>query len=443
MIRRCHPDEFDAVLEVINDGASAYRGVIPDDRWHEPYMPRDELRSEIEAGVRFWGSYDPGGELLGVMGIQDVEDVTLIRHAYVRTRSRRGGIGSALLSRLKEEATGPLLIGTWAAAEWAVRFYVKHGFRVVDPETKNRLLRRYWSVPERQIETSVVLADERWFRAAREVPCRYRDVDRAPDPGALVGYVDRVARMETFRAYKERSFDLLGIAEGSRILDVGCGSGHDIAALAERVGPSGLVAGVDSSRAMIDEARTRLESLAGRVDLRCADAYELPFDADTFDACRVDRVLQHLEDPGAAIRELVRVARPGARVVASEPDWGTLVVTASDRRATRAVAAAGSDSIPNGWVGRFLGPLFREAGLLDVALSFDGLVTTRFPEAEDMFQLRTFVEWAQRRGALSREEGANWLEDCERADEGGRFFASLTIFTARGHKPGERVGEEA
>ncbi|MEJ5311654.1 MAG: GNAT family N-acetyltransferase [Anaerolineae bacterium] len=144
---------------IINDAAQAYRGVIPADRWHEPYMSREELRHEIEAGVRFWG-YEEDGVLVGVMGIQDVQDVTLIRHAYVYIARRGQGIGSKLLTHLRTLTERPILIGTWAAATWAIRFYEKHGFRQVSWEEKERLLRTYWYIPERQVETSVVLAQE-------------------------------------------------------------------------------------------------------------------------------------------------------------------------------------------------------------------------------------------------------------------------------------------
>lgn len=158
MIRRCGEKDFEAIWEIINDGAQAYRGVIPADRWHEPYMPKEHLRGEMSDGVEFWG-YEDGGELAGVMGIQRVQDVTLIRHAYVRTARRRGGIGEKLLAHLRATAETPVLIGTWADAGWAIAFYEKHGFRVVGLAEKETLLRKYWKIPERQIETSVVLSD--------------------------------------------------------------------------------------------------------------------------------------------------------------------------------------------------------------------------------------------------------------------------------------------
>ena len=156
MIRRCAASDFGAVLVIINQAAEAYRGVIPADRWHDPYMSAKELEAEIEAGVNFWG-WDEEGVLIGVMGIQEVRDATLIRHAYVRSAAQGRGIGSALLAFLTARAQGKLLVGTWAAAEWAVRFYQSHHFRLVSPEEKDRLLMMYWSIPVRQKETSVVL----------------------------------------------------------------------------------------------------------------------------------------------------------------------------------------------------------------------------------------------------------------------------------------------
>ncbi len=162
MIRPCKAEEFDKIYELINEAAVAYKGVIPEDRWKEPYMSREELQHEIDDGVKFWGCYEKD-RLVGVMGIQPVQDVTLIRHAYVRTYEQHKGIGKKLLSRLLKETTRPVLVGTWSAAVWAVRFYEKNGFKLVSTEEKDRLLKKYWSIPERQISTSVVLADQQWF----------------------------------------------------------------------------------------------------------------------------------------------------------------------------------------------------------------------------------------------------------------------------------------
>ena len=162
MIRDCGTADFAAILTVINDAAEAYRGIIPADRWQEPYMADERLATEIAAGIAFRG-FDDGGALAGVMGCQPVMDVMLIRHAYVRTANRRRGIGGALLADLINDVECPVLIGTWAAATWAIRFYEKHGFRLTTTDQKNMLLEKYWSIPARQVETSVVLADPRWF----------------------------------------------------------------------------------------------------------------------------------------------------------------------------------------------------------------------------------------------------------------------------------------
>jgi len=156
MIRRCTDSDFAVIETIINEGAQAYRGAIPADCWHEPYMTESDLKAEIAAGVNFWG-WDESGALVGVMGFQKVRDATLIRHAYVRSAHQRRGVGSALLTTLAGQAVGPLLVGTWAAAEWAIRFYERHGFRLVSAAEKDRLLSTYWSIPLRQQETSVVL----------------------------------------------------------------------------------------------------------------------------------------------------------------------------------------------------------------------------------------------------------------------------------------------
>jgi len=163
-IRKSVANDFEAILAIINDAAQAYRGVIPSDRWHEPYMSADELAKEIAGGVIFWMAEDTG-RLLSVMGIQDKEDVALVRHAYTATTLQRKGIGTKLLRHVEALADKPILIGTWADASWAIEFYRRNGFTVVSDGDKNRLLRAYWSVPARQVETSVVLADRRWMKA--------------------------------------------------------------------------------------------------------------------------------------------------------------------------------------------------------------------------------------------------------------------------------------
>lgn len=166
MIRACRPDEIVEIAAVINDAAQAYRGLLPETFRRDPYLSLDELERECAAGVRFWG-FEEGGKLLGVMGLQDVGDVTLIRHAYVRTLRRRKGIGGRLLAALREKTPRPLLIGTWRAATWAIRFYERHGFEPLPPEESEPLLRKYWTVPDDQIRASIVLAEPPWIEGRR------------------------------------------------------------------------------------------------------------------------------------------------------------------------------------------------------------------------------------------------------------------------------------
>ena len=161
VIRECTKTDFNTIFEIINDAAQAYKGVIPEDRLNEPYMSLEELKAEIENGIVFWG-LERDGQLLGIMGIQDRSDVTLIRHAYVWSQAQKLGIGTKLLQYLQSMTEKPILIGTWAAASWAISFYERNGYTVVSEDEKNRLLRKYWSIPERQVETSVVLANQTW-----------------------------------------------------------------------------------------------------------------------------------------------------------------------------------------------------------------------------------------------------------------------------------------
>jgi N-acetylglutamate synthase-like GNAT family acetyltransferase len=166
LIRKSRAAESAAILAIINAAAQAYRGVIPADRWHEPYMPPDELEKEIADGIVFWVA-EEDGRLLAVMGMQDKGDVALVRHAYVAPGVQRKGVGTSLLRHVQNLTDKPFLIGTWAAASWAIDFYRRNGFTVVPDGDKDSLLRKYWSIPARQIETSVVLADGRWLDAAR------------------------------------------------------------------------------------------------------------------------------------------------------------------------------------------------------------------------------------------------------------------------------------
>lgn len=162
MIRQCNENDFEIIHSIINAAAERYKSVIPGDCWKIPYMSKAELKHEIDDDVVFWG-YEEDGELIGVMGIQHVQDVTLIRHAYVRPAKQHQGVGKKLLAELCRQTDRPILIGTWADAEWAIRFYEHHGFKRVSRQEKDRLLNKYWTISARQVDTSVVLADQKWF----------------------------------------------------------------------------------------------------------------------------------------------------------------------------------------------------------------------------------------------------------------------------------------
>ena len=161
IIKSDQKKDFETIYEIINDASIAYKGIIPSDRWQEPYMSKEDLKKQIIEGVEFW-NFKEDNRVLGVMGIQFKKDVTLIRHAYVRTLARQKGIGGKLLNQLINMSETPILIGTWADASWAIRFYKKNGFKILPETEKNKLLKIYWNIPERQIETSIVLASNDW-----------------------------------------------------------------------------------------------------------------------------------------------------------------------------------------------------------------------------------------------------------------------------------------
>jgi SAM-dependent methyltransferase len=431
MIRPCSAAELDQIHAVINDGAEAYRGVIPADRWHEPYMTRDELAAEIARGVRF-STFVADGELLGVMGVQDVEDVTLIRHAYVRSTHQGKGIGSQLLEHLLAGCDRPVLVGTWAAAAWAIGFYERHGFRLLSADDRRRLLRRYWSIPDRQVETSVVLADPRWLDVY-EVPCQFSDVDHSSDPEALAAYLDGVADLPTVLAYKAAVLDLLDPCENDRILDVGCGLGDDVLQLASRVGPGGRVMAFDYSRAMVARTLDRVER-GSPVSGVVGDARRLPFSDGHFDGCRSDKVLQHVEGPERAVTEMVRVIRAGGRVAIAEPDWRTFTVTAPLPEVGAVLGRYACDSIAAGWIGSAVGGLLEQAGMSEVSVARHRLVAEDLPTADRLFRVRDFVEGASREGLVTPDQALAWIEAAARVSEAGGFTARLGIFVSSGRK---------
>jgi len=232
-------------------------------------------------------------------------------------------------------------------------------------------------------------------------------------------------------AYKARSFVLLELAEGDAVLDVGCGTGDDAVSLAGSV-PGVAVVGVDADAAKVAEAHRRALGVPRPVDFRVGDAYRLEFEAAAFDACRADKVFHHLDDPAKALGEMVRVSRPGARVVVSDVDYDTLIVDGPPPALTRRIAAHHSDRMPSGTVGRRLPALFRAAGLAAVELFADTAVVTTWDDA--VVHLREKAEAARDAGVVSAAEATRWLAAVQEADAASRFLCAVTVFTARGRK---------
>lgn len=259
-------------------------------------------------------------------------------------------------------------------------------------------------------------------------------IDQTADPGAFIRYLDTVSALDTIRRVKRRTYDLLQVREGHNLLEVGCGVGDDVQALARRVGPAGRVVGIDRSEVMIAEARERARGLDLPVEFGIGDARHLEFAANTFDGCRAERVLVHLNDPAGAVAEMVRVARPGAWVVVYDADWDTLAVDVPDRALTRKVVHFLCDSSGSRWIGRQLRGLFLQAGLAEVGVFPSSLMFTDYPQADAVFKLQETAARAQAAGVLSSAEARGWLGDLEEAQHAGRFFATVTGFCASGRK---------
>jgi ubiquinone/menaquinone biosynthesis C-methylase UbiE len=267
----------------------------------------------------------------------------------------------------------------------------------------------------------------------------FRDVDRAADFAVFSGCLTLVDSIPFFAECKRESYGLLGAAPGRRILDVGCGLGDDAAALAGLVAPGGSVVGVDGSGAMIESARDRHGAVAG-LSFEVADAAALPFDDASFDACRVDRVLQHVAEPARAVREMARVLRPGGVLVAYDNDWETLTVDAADRVLTRTILNAWCDRFPSGWIGRQLVPLLLQAGLHEVVASPKTLVLRDLPTADRLYCYFATAGRLADTGLIGREDAGRWSESLRAADRDGLFFSSYTGFLVRGTRPGHEQG---
>lgn len=260
----------------------------------------------------------------------------------------------------------------------------------------------------------------------------FQDVDRSGDAGSFVVYLDTIGGVASVQAYKRRILGALGLTAGMRALDVGCGTGDDVRAMAAIVGAGGAAVGVDVSEALIAEARRRAEADGVTVELQVGDAQALPFADSSFDVVRTERVLQHVNDPARMLAEMARVARAGGHIAAAEPDWETLVVDAGDRALVRRILNARCDRVRNGWIGRQLAALFRDAKLAEVGVSAETLILTDLALADALFELRGAAREAAAAGVVRDDEAAQFVGGLEAAAAAGRFFAAATGFVAVG-----------
>jgi ubiquinone/menaquinone biosynthesis C-methylase UbiE len=258
-------------------------------------------------------------------------------------------------------------------------------------------------------------------------------VDQTDDPDYFIRFLDEVSADESFQAYKQHSFTLLELEAGQHVLDVGCGTGEDARAMGQRVTPGGRVVAVDGSQNMIATAQRRAEGCQLPVEFQVADVHQLPFADDSFDASRADRIFMHLQSPPRALAEMMRVTRPGGRVLIYEVDFETLTVDLPVRRLTRKIVNTWCDGFRNGWLGRHIPALFREAGLEDVRIT-PATLWLRYPVAMQMIGPAT-VERACTAGLLTLAEGESWLRQLHERYEAGLLFCTLTGFLVLGRKP--------
>jgi ubiquinone/menaquinone biosynthesis C-methylase UbiE len=268
---------------------------------------------------------------------------------------------------------------------------------------------------------------------ADDLASGFQSVDHASDFDVFSSCLTLIDSLPFFAECKRDSYDLLGAIPGHRILEVGCGLGDDAAALARRVAPGGAVVAIDGSQAMVDAATKRHGADSG-LTFQLADATELPFEDASFDACRIDRVLQHIADPGRAIGEMARVLRPDGVLVAFDNDWETLTVDSTDRALTRTIMNTWCDRFPSGWIGRRLVPLFLQAGLRDVSTQPKTCVLRDLDVADRVFSYFSTAERLVQDGTISCTEMGRWRDELRAADANGQFFTSYTGFLVSGRR---------
>jgi len=264
-------------------------------------------------------------------------------------------------------------------------------------------------------------------------PDRFSNLDVADQTAEYVNYLEQSG--SRLRGFSRARYPLLDLHPGHRVIDLGCGLGDNARELAAMVGPHGKVMGIDSSVQMIEQARLRSQSSEVPVEFAAGDVHQLEFPDAYFDACWTERVLQHLADPDRAIKQMVRVMKPGGRLVVFEPDHATLVIDAADRATTRAVVISLADSIRSSWIGRALFGLFMSNGLAELAIIPSPIVSHSLSDTNALLRLDAAARAAVQHGLITEQAASQWFDDLTQRDNSGRFFGCLLCFTAVGRKP--------
>jgi len=264
----------------------------------------------------------------------------------------------------------------------------------------------------------------------------WQDVDDFDDPKEFANYLDANTAQNAVKRYKKKTYQLLNIANGSSVLDIGCGTGDDVLAMAELVGPNGKVVGIDKSKSLIEEANDRSNLEQVPVQFQIGDVHKLDFADNTFDGCRADRVFQHLQDRHQALSEMIRVTRPGGRIVVFDPDWDTMIVEAPDRDLTRKIIDHFVDQLVlNPWCGRESYKLFQQLGLENVVVADTAtFVLMDFSTAKQLWKFDEVADLIREENPILADKVESWLSYLKQADDEGFFFSAVTGFTVAGEK---------